>query len=550
MGAVAAYAVGARSASPLAVVGKVAGADVAGETGTVTIEMSTSVDELDLTTDLGAAFQATGGHTMYGGGVYFDSDQYLWTSVNGVGIDPGLSGTGHEVALSGTAPFSGTAWATAAETVITAAGRTVSRSTDTLTVTVASPARATTAAANQAALTSFTARGGGRIIGSLEEAAGSSFNAGGQGWIQVLPADVPSGPFRVIAFGCRRGSGVTNGIRMSCGQGGTADGDPEGLTVDHDRTMGNSGANNWHWEFLDTPVDYSGGERLWIGSHGNNNSTTTLFSGAALNDGTYQDGSDNLWTTDGTTGDTTPTVSPAGAVTGSFNFGLSLRLLIQEAPYQTDGAYRVIGGAVPGVHDGNLFASGTPVDDIFVSWRIVPPNIDDLYLMDLGIRLQAHDSDASDQLRFEWWTADGGASTMAGDVLVSLIGVTASDQGTGWSFVTPASPIAVTGGTTYRWSFKGEPVVATDTVLDVWLGTAGADDVSNAGHPSAYAPAGTNIPATEREVDGNVDETAIDFDPAVATASPNPANGTVISPNNLSMTSLYFGKPGPTVTAG
>ena len=92
MGAVAAYAVGARSASPLAVVGKVAGADVAGETGTVTIEMSTSVDELDLTTDLGAAFQATGGHTMYGGGVYFDSDQYLWTSVNGVGIDPSDDG--------------------------------------------------------------------------------------------------------------------------------------------------------------------------------------------------------------------------------------------------------------------------------------------------------------------------------------------------------------------------------------------------------------------------------------------------------------------------
>lgn len=529
--------------------GAVAGAG--GETGTVTIEMSTSVDELDLTDDLGAAFQATGGHTMYGGGTYFDSDQYLWTSVNGVGIDPGLSGTGHEVALTGTAPFTGTAWATAAETVITAAGRTVSRSTDTLTVTVASPARATTAAANQAALTSFVDRGGGRIIGSLEQDAGSSFNAGGQGWIQVLPADVPSGAFRVIAFGCRRGSGVANGIRMSCGQGGADDGDPEGLTVDHDRTMGNSGANNWHWEFLDTPVTYSGGERLWIGSHGNGNSTTTLFSGGALNDGTYQDGSDNLWTTDGTTGDTTPTVSPAGAVTGSFNFGLSLRLLIQEAPYQTDGAYRVIGGAVPGVHDGNLFASGTPVNDIFVSWRIVPPSIDDLYLMDLGIRLQAHDSDATDQIRFEWWTADGGASTMAGDVLVSLIGVTASDQGTGWSFVTPASPISVTGGTTYRWSFKGEPAAgeANDTILDVWLGTAGADSVTNAGFPT-YAPSGTNIPATEREVDGNVDETAIDFDPSVATASPNPADGTVISPNNLSMTSLYFGKPGPTVTAG
>gem|GEM_PF-5571679 len=516
-------------------------------TGTVTIQMPSSVDEIDVT-DLGAMYQATGGHTHYGGAVYFDSDRYLWTSVNGVGVDPDVTGTGHEVALSGSAPFSPTAWATAAESVITAAGRTVSRSTDTLTVTVASPARAAAAESNQAGLTAFTSRGGGRVVGSLEEAAGSSFQAGGQGWMQVLPADVPSGPFRVIGFGCRRGSGVGGGIRMSCGRGGTADANPEGLTVDHDRTMGNSGANAWHYEFLDTPVEYSGGERLWIGSHGNGNGTTTVYGGAALNDGTYQDGSNNLWTTDGTTGDTTPTVSPAGPVTGSFNFGLALRLLIQEAPYQTDGAYRVIGGAVPGLHDGVLFASGTPVDDIFVSWRIVPPTIDDLYLMDLGVRLQAHASDADDQIRFEWWTADGGASTMAGDVLVAHIGTTASDQGTGWSFVTPSSPIPVTGGTTYRWSFKGSPTVATDTVLDVWLGSAGADNTDNAGHPSAYAPAGTNLPATEREVDGNVDETAIDFDAATATASPNPANGTVFPPNNLSMTSLYFGKPGPTVT--
>ncbi len=545
MGAVTPYAVGGRAAAPSAVVGNVSGAG--GETGTVTVQMSSSIDEIDVT-DLGAMFQATGGHTHYGGAVYFDSDQYLYTTVNGVGVDPGVTGTGHAVALTGTAPFTGTAWATAAETVITAAGRTVSRSTDTLTVTVASPARAADAETNQAGLTAFTARGGGQVIGSLEEDAGSSFNAGGQGWIQVLPADVPSGPFRVIGFGCRRGSGVSGGIRMSCGQGGTADGDPEGLTVDHDRTMDNSGANAWHYEFLDTPVEYSGGERLWIGSHGNGNSTTTLFSGAALNDGTYQDGSDNLWTTDGTTGDTTPTVSPAGAVTGSFNFGLSLRLLIQEAPYQTDGAYRVIAGAVPGLHDQNLFASGTPVNDIFVSWRVVAPPLDGISLMDFGVRLQAHNSDAADQIRFELWTADGGAATMAGDVLVALIGVTASDQGTGWSYVTPSSPIAVTAGTTYRWSFKGEPVTPTNTVLDVWLGTSGADNVDNAGHPSAYAPSGTDIPGTEREVDGNVDETAIDFDPATATASPNPADGTVISPNNLSMTSLYFGKPGPTVT--
>jgi hypothetical protein len=45
-------------------------------------------------------------------------------------------------------------------------------------------------------------------------------------------------------------------------------------------------------------------------------------------------------------------------------------------------------------------------------------------------------------------------------------------------------------------------------------------------------------------------KTALDFDPSVATASPNNANGTVDSPNNTPMISLVFGKPAPTVAAG
>ncbi len=518
-----------------------------GTTGTVVIDMSTSVDEIDMSTDDGAAFQATGGHTMYGAAVYFDSDQYLWTSVNGVGVDPAVTGTAHEVALSGSAPFTAAAWATAAETVISAAGRSVSRDGGELTVTVATPTRATDAAAAQAALTTFATRGGGTILGSTQQDAGNSTNGDSLGWIQVLPADVPSGAFRVIAFGVRRGSNVTNGLMMSMASGGAADFDPEGATVDHYRTMGDSGAGNWHYEYLETPVEYSGRERLWLGSHGDG-AASSLYGATNINDGTNEDGSTNLWLTDGTTGSTTAPPSTVGAITSSFNFGLALRVVVQEAPYQTDGAYRVIAGAVPGIHDQDLFVTGTPMDDIFVTWRFVPPSIDDLYLMDFGIRLQAHDSADAEQIRAELWTADGGAAAINGDVLVSTIGVTASDQGTGWSTVTPASPIAVTGGTTYRWSVKGEPVVPTNTVMDVWLGTDGADSVALAGYP-AYAPSGTNIPATEREVEAQVDETQIDMDPQVQTATPNPSDGTVISPNNLSMTSLYLGKPGPTVTA-
>lgn len=546
MGVVEGYIVGGTVASGSIVEGAAVGAS--GVTGTVTITMSTSVDEIDMGADLGAAFQGTGTHTLYGAATYFDSDRYLWTSVNGVGADPGVSGTGHEVPLTGTAPFSAAAWATAAESVISGLGYTVSRATAELTVTVASPARATAAEAAQAALTSFDTRGGGRVLGSTQEAAGASTAANTTGWIQVLPADVPSGPFRVIAFGVRRGSNVSSGVMMSLASGG-ADFNPQSAVVDHYRTMGNSGVNAWHYEALEDPVYYSGGETLFLSTHGDG-ASSSVFGGGAVDDGTNRNGATNLWLTDGTSGSTTPPVSPVGAVTSSFNFGLQIRIVIQEAPYQTDGGYRVIAGAVPGLHDGTLYGPGTPVNDIFVAWRFTAPPIDDLSLMDFGVRLQAHDADASDQLRFELWDAAGGAATFVGDNLLSLIGVTASDQGTGWSRVTPASPIPITGGSTYRWSVKGEPISPTDTIMDVWRGTAGADSVTLAGHPSAYAPSGTNIPATERETDGNVDETALVFTPSVATASPNNANGTIIPPNNLSMTSLYLGKPAPTVAAG
>ena len=332
---------------------------------------------------------------MYGAAVYFDADRYLWTSVNGVGVDPGVSGTGHEVALSGSAPFSAEAWATAAESVIGGLGYSVSRSTAELEVTVASSSRASTAESNQSGLETFDSRGGGGVFGSLQMAAAASFNAGGQGWCQVDPALVPSGPFRVVALGVRRGSNVSGGVRVALGQGGAGNGDPEGLTVDEDRTMGNSGVNAWHYEMLDTPVEYSGGERLWLGSHGDGTSASSIFAGGAIDDGFYASGSNNMWTTDGTTGPSTPTVSPAGPVTNSYNYGLALRAIIQEAPYQADGGYRVICGAIPGLHDGDLYAPGTPVNDIFVSWRFTPPSIDDIYLMDFGVRLQAHDADAT-----------------------------------------------------------------------------------------------------------------------------------------------------------
>lgn len=521
--------------------------------GAVVINLNTSVDEIDPANDVGAVFLGNGPHTHFGHGIYFDEEQYLWTSVNGLGVDPQLSGTGHEVALSGTAPFTATAWATAAQTVISGEGYSVSRSGPELTVTVATEARAVTAASAQNGLTTFRGRGDGRIIGSQDLTAGSSAAINGQSFIQVLPGDVPSGAFRVIAFGVTRGSNVTNGVRMELFSGG-ANFDPEGATSDHGRTMGDSGANAEHWEYLSDSeiVYYSGGETLWLETHGDG-AASSCFAGSSVNTGTNENGNINLWTTDGTTGSTTAAASPAGAVTGSFNYGVQMKILIQEAPYQTDGGYRIIGGAVEGRHDQAVLAQ-TNVDDIFVGWRIDPPAIDDLRWYPPRINLQTHNSAAGEQIRIELWTADGGAAAINGDLLVGLLGLTATDQGTGWTQVGSAdSPVAtVTPATTYRVSVKGTNAI---TELNVWVGNVGSgpNNHTDVGYP-AYGPGGTPIGESEREVlannPGGPNETQIVFTPGVVTTSPNPSDGQVESPNNLPMIEWVMGKPRPTVTGG
>ena len=512
------------------------------------ITMPSSVDEIPSTDD-GAAFQATGGHTLYGGGTYFDSDQYFWTTVNGVGVDPGLAGTGHEVPLTGTAPFTADAWATAADTVAAAAGYSTVRVVGVLTVS-GNGIDAAGAVTAQASTVPFTARGEGSVIGATQQAAGASIGSDTTGWIQVLPANVPTGAFRVIGIQILRGSDVTDGVRVAVASGGTGDGDPEAAVVDIDVTVGDSGTNTWHTHWLDSDdvFAYAGSERVFIGTHGDD-ATSTVFGGASINDGTFQDGSSrNLWLTDGTTGSSTPFPSPVGSVTAMFNFGIAVRIIIQEAPYQSDGGYRVIGGSVPGRHDGNLQIDQTPVDNIFVAWRVQTPDIDEVSLMDTFVWLQNHAAGDTNQIRLELWNPVGGAATMAGDTIVATVGTTSDTQGTGWSAMQDGGPISVASNTVYRHTIKGspDPGEEEDTILGVWLGTAGAGSQNDAGFP-VYGPAGLDIPDTEREVDGGVDETAIDFDPTVQTVSPNPANGTVISPNNLPMIAHHWGKAAPTI---
>lgn len=501
-----------------------------------------------LPTDLGPSFQGLGGHTMYGAAVYFTPTDFVWFVTNDVGVEPSAAGTDHRVDLAGVGPWTAVQVAAAAAAVMTLVpSLTVTDNLDG-TVTVVGEFSSTNIIAAQDALTSYDSRGDGRTLGATQMLSGSSTGANSTGWVQALPSTVPAGPFRVVALEIFRGNNVGTGVRMSVASGGTADGNPEGAIVNIDRTVGDSGVNAWHREWLDPDevFYYSGGERIFIGSHGDGGSSS-VFGGGSVNGGFYEDGTDNLWLTDGTTGSTTPTVSPVGAVTTAFNFGLLVRLVIQEAPYQEDGDYIVIAGAVPGVHDQDLFPPGSAAEDIFVAWGITVPTIENLQLKDTWALFQEHAPGIANQKRFEFWQLDSGSAvTFVGDTLESLIGVTADDQGTSWASVQTVGAIDLTPGGSYRYSIKGGP--STGTVFSLDLGGFG---VANVGYP-LYAFQGGPLEDEELEVQGpsvGGDETALVFDPSIATASPNNANGTIVFPGNVGMISLRLGPPRPTVTA-
>ncbi len=536
MGAVAPLAVAGLAVAGQAVAPVPVGSDASAQPVTLTFSPVTATDPQDL----GASYQGLGAHTMAGAAVHFATNAAVYVTVNDLGAEPAVSGvTMHRTNLTGSGPWTATQVATAAYSVISAAGGDVVDNGDgTLTVQVPDPAAVRAA---QLALTDYDGRGGGGTLGVTSTDVGSSAAMNGTAWIQVLPANVPTGTFRVIGFEILRGSNVANGVQISLGLTGTADGNPEGLTVEAGLTAGNSGTNQWHAEYLphDEVVELSGSPRLFIGVHGDG-ATSSAWASASINDGTYEDGSsNNLWLTDGTTGSTTPAVSPAGPVTASYNYGVAVRLIIQEAPYQQDGDYTAT-NLTEGVHDQDLYAPGSEVEDIFVGWGLDTPTLTGLQVKRTRVYFQAYGG-AGNTKRFELWDTAGGTSTFAGDNFVALLGETSATQGTGWSDLGHA-PISLTPGQSIRMTVKG--TTSTGTVFSLDLGGFGIGDV---GHP-VYALQGGALEDEELEVMASIDETAIDFDPANATADPNNAIGTIQTPGNVGMINLHLGPPAPTVT--
>ena len=520
--------------------GRLAGEELTDTTEQVqmTFQPITAIGEASAD-DWAPSYQGTGPHTMAGAPVYFAANDAVYFTTNDEGPVPTAAGTMHRVNLTGAGPWTAVQVAAAAEAVIDAAGSTVVDNLDgTLTVDVPSSSAVVSA---QDGLTDYDGRGGGRVIGAQQNAAGSSTASNTTGWIQVLPADVPSGAFRVVAIEILRGNNVTNGVRVGFGDGGTADGNPQGLVVDYERTMGNSGTATWHREWLDYDEvqEYSGGERMWIGLHGDG-SSSSVFGGGAINDGTYQDGSTNLWLTDGTSGSTTPFVSPAGAVTSSFNFGIAVRLVIQVAPYQEDGDYTVV-NVREGVHDQDLFPSGSEIEDIFVAWGLETPTLQGLQVKRTRVNFRTHGG-SGDTKRFELWNATGGSATFVGDTLIGLLGQTSASTPAGWSDLGHTA-FDITPGADIRYTVKG--TTSTGTLFELDLGGFG---VGAANHP-VYALQGGALEDEELEVLASNGETALDFDPSTATASPNNANSPITTPGNVGMISLHMGPPAPTVTA-
>jgi hypothetical protein len=533
MGAVTPYAVGGSQVSASTVVGGVVGTVAAAGSVTITLPPVTLIP----VSDLAPPYQGVGGHTLYGAAIYYTPTAALYVEANGVGIVPTTPSTAEVVQLSGAGPWSAADVAEACAAVLDGLGVDVTDNEDgTLTVEAANPAGVVAA---QAALTSYDDRGGGGLLGAEQQVGGGNAPSSGTGWQQVLPARVPSGPWRAIGIEIFRGNTVTNNVMVAIATGGADDGDPEGAVVAAEMSMGNSGTIAWHRQFFpedDVPY-FSGGERVFIGMHGDGNSSR-VYGGSTIDAGLYADGSNTLWLTDGTTGGTTPFVSPAGPVTSSLNYGILCRLIIQEAPYQEDGDYTVIAGAVEGVHDQDLFATETQLENIFVAWGMQLPALTGMQLKRTRVNFPEYGG-AGNTKRLELWDPVGGVSTFVGDTLIAGW-ETADDQGTGWTDI-PHDPIDFDPSAELRLSLKGETSTGTRFGVDV-----GGFGVALAGHP-IYSLQGGPLEDEEIEVDLDIDETALDFDPTVATASPNDSDGTIITPGNVGMWSLRIGTPAPTI---
>ncbi len=520
---------------------------------------STSTNSLTITfppvgwlgDDENAVLDGQPGSTGLGQWRAISSTHYIYSTHNDgtgrfVGVDPG----DFETALAGMTGIevqhpagnrTSVQHATTAQAALNAAGLglTISRTDDQveLSGSFTSPSQATGGA--------FSTRGYYGIAGAEDLDAGGSVASNGEGY--MAPANLPSGRYRVIGVRVRRGNNITNPVRVAVSTSpivSTVDADVESAVPQWEAPV--EGTSTFGWaSYLFAPSDCFEVDptttRLYIGTKGDGGTSSIAGgSGAANGLGFQADaGGDNLWVTSGGSGSANAFASPAGAVSTSFNFGIQIQVIVQEAPYYGNGAFRTYMGFTPGRQTlGTGSGSPTTANEIFVGWMFRPPDIPGLQCYDTRINLDAHGADPSDQLRVEYWD-NAGTMSLAdynGDTIYQDVGPT-SGADTGWVSL-GHSAFSMTGGERYRLTIKGGSGTApTATTL------AFNSDSGQVFDKPLWAQGG-NMADTEIEVASSAGETVINFDPQVATASPLAPDSVEFFPDNEGGLAILIGHDG------
>ncbi len=504
-----------------------------------------------------AILEGTGGGTICGSW-YPVGSYYVWYShsdgVEATGVDPGdyeasLSGlTGVEVALA-SGSHTGIAVATATETAWNAAGTGVTavRTGDSIDYTGSITAVTTTGGA-------WASRGSGHgTYGTTDLASSASFGLDTTRFHQVLASNLPSTAFRIVGVRVKRGNNVGAGFRLAVYTDGTADGDPENAVLQAEKEVAANGTGEWSAAYFapDDVVEIGtpGSTRVWIGMQGSGATSSisaeNVVTQPPAQGDFYVSGSNQvLFITGQNTGAGTAFPATAGAVASSNNFAVWVQLIVQVAPYYGDAAWRSWAGPTPGRNDTSLTATSN-MNSIWVAWAWDLPAVTGLRMYTAGVYLPVHS--ALQQPRLELWDNVTDVADADGETIVYDFGQT-SGSTAGWSDIDVSGGVDVDGGGLYRISVKCDPTGGPSTLTQIGFNTAEHDEAAT---PDEWGWGGDDglFGSTETEYTSAAGETTIDFDPSVATASPNTPDSTVINPGNSGGVHALIGHNGFVITA-